>query len=385
MKYFTLLLSFLVLGLSTNTLAQSGLVATIRNQTVIGSNFQFDLYIRANNAQPIFLANADFVLTFNATSFTNPVLTKVGTAPGSNTFVPTDQTGVNLLLTRNNYFNNTSITTITGNELIINLNGPTPSDQTAFNSSVARIDNTIDVHRLGTFQISGYHGGDNGVQWKTIGSGIITQVFEMANTGNFNSSIVTLTVANGISTFQDLPNTTLNQDAILVACDSIKSKMIIQNSATTTDVEYKAGVSITLLPGFHAMKGVNFTAKIENNCRTNSLQSTEVEVVARQNSSSSESFSSPLNQSINPIELKVFPNPFIGTTNIQLELPSEVDVQMYLYNLQGQLLKKVLPLTRLPEGAHHLSMQANSLPAGIYLLILKTPKEVISRKLMITQ
>ncbi len=177
---------------------------TIENQQVVGTDFFFDLYLTRTGTNDLFLGNADFILTFDVGNFTNPVLTKEGSAPGFCTFVPTDQSGMNTLITQINYFSNTSVEIVNGNQLVINLDGPTPSDITAFNSYVAKIDSSTSTHRLGRFKVSGI-GNPNGymnLQWVLAN----TLVFTLDPTPpNFTSNPVSFNAINP-------PNAPLNSN-----------------------------------------------------------------------------------------------------------------------------------------------------------------------------
>lgn len=378
---FTLIGYLVLVGIPL--FAQSNLELSIRNQSVNGTNFQFDLYLRNTNAGDLFLGNADFVLLFNSGNFTNPSLSKVGTAPGSNTFVPVTLNSTNQTVTRTNYFNNTSTAAIVDNELIINLNGPTPSDQTAFNSSVAKIDNTANTHRLGTFQISGYNGGVNDLQWKVAGSGLVTQVFILSNTTPFSSAKANLSTNQGLPTFLDLANNTISVDSNFLACDSIRSRMVYQNGVTITDITYQAGISITLLPGFHARQGVNFSAKIVNNCGTSSLQTNEEIVTVSRTLPTETETAYQYEAPTDLATLKVFPNPFVHNTNIEFIQPLESPAQLGLYNLRGQLVISIIKTTNLTKGIHRFQLDAGTLAKGLYLLRLSTPSTIISKKLVI--
>lgn len=198
MKNYSFIISlFLVLFLNP-TSAQVEVELTIQNQSVSGGNFQFDLYLRTTptSSGDLYLGNADFALGFNASSFTSPSLTKVGTSPGACTFVPTDPSGLNTLFTQASYFDNTSPAGISGAEFVINLSGPTPGDQQAFDTRVAKVDGQVSLHRLGTFQLSGHNGGSVDLQWKTSGVGVITQVFTLESTSPFTSSPADLVALN---------------------------------------------------------------------------------------------------------------------------------------------------------------------------------------------
>lgn len=190
---------FLIIGiLSAVIYGQVSADLTVENQQVIGTDFFFDLYLTRTATNDLYLDNADFVFTFDAVNFSSPVFSKEGTAPGFCTFVPTDQSGYNTLITQMNYFNNTSVDLLNGNQLMINLNGPTPGDITAFNSTVAWINDLPSTHRLGRFKVSGIinPGGFMNLQWKTNGTGIITQVFTLAPVAPWISTLININAIN---------------------------------------------------------------------------------------------------------------------------------------------------------------------------------------------
>jgi hypothetical protein len=180
------------------TSAQVCVELGIANQTIVsGSNLQFDIFLRTvtpPSTGDLYLGNADFVITFNAGSFTSPTLSKVGGSPGSNTFTPTDPSGLNVLFTQDAYFNRISPAPISGSELIINHADPAPADQTTFDTRIARINDSPLTHRLGRYQISGLTGSIAGanLQWKTSGVGLITKVFTLGNTSPFVSTITNI-------------------------------------------------------------------------------------------------------------------------------------------------------------------------------------------------
>ena len=177
---------------------------TIENQQVVGTDFFFDVYLTRTGTNDLYLGNADFILTFDMANFTNPVLSQEGTAPGYCTFVPTDQSGMNTLLTQVYYFNNTSVDILNNNHLIINLNGPTPGSIVAFNSSVAWINGSPSTHRLGRFKVSGITNpsGYMNMQWFITN----TLVYTLDPTPpNFTSNPVNINAINP-------PNAPLNSN-----------------------------------------------------------------------------------------------------------------------------------------------------------------------------
>ena len=197
MKKLTVLVFYLLVAAGIS-FAQDEATITIENQAVNGTDFSFDIYLHASGSTSnVYLGNADFILTYNNGNFDNPTIEKEGTLPGFCSFIPTDQSGSNVFVTQTTYFINTS-PTLSGNEIIINLNGPSPGNQNDFDASVANIDVQASTHRLGRFTISGLNDptGTAGLMWKTTGSGAITQVFTLKNMPPFTSSLLDITAEN---------------------------------------------------------------------------------------------------------------------------------------------------------------------------------------------
>jgi len=178
-----LLLCFLLL---TQAVAQvpapptpfQGATLSILNQGNVGSDFFFDLYLRATTSTPgnLYLANADFVLTFNNANFSSPVLSKVS---GFCNFVP-NNTG-NAALCQALYNASTTVS-LSGNELRINLNTLVATDMTELDDNIANINTSAGTHRLGRFKISGISipTGTAGLAWKPVGPGVFTDVYYYA-------------------------------------------------------------------------------------------------------------------------------------------------------------------------------------------------------------
>lgn len=182
MKKLTYLLALITMIAANHLNAQVTAMLTIANESVSGSDYLFDIYLHttAGTSGDLYLGNADFVLDFQSAAFSNPVLSMTS---GSCTLVPTDPGagGLNTLVLQINYANNTATSISGGDLLVINLNGPTPGGQSAFNSAVAKIDGSMNTHRLGSFKISGYQSGSVALDFKYAGAGLKTAVFTLAN------------------------------------------------------------------------------------------------------------------------------------------------------------------------------------------------------------
>ena len=83
--------------------------------------------------------------------------------------------------------------------------------------------------------------------------------------------------------------------------------------------------------------------------------------------------------------LQAYPQP--ATT--QLHIPFETDggspVSLQLYNSMGQRLYTIRDAELLPVGSHTVSVSAGDLPAGIYLLVLKSGTLQLTQRVTITR
>ena len=212
-KIYYFLIFFWLIGqfLSPAVRAQVSVSLSVEMMKPAGTDLYFDVFLAtsAGSAGDLFLGNADLVLTFNTAYFNNPVLTKEGSGTAFCTFLPGNPADSNFA--RQLYSINTS-PVILGNELVINLNGPTPSGQAEFNSGVAVINSAPETHRLGRFRLSGLTDPNavTGLQWKKDGAGVTTRVFTLEPAPPFVSVQIatdSLTLADPVTvSAKDLPS-----------------------------------------------------------------------------------------------------------------------------------------------------------------------------------
>ncbi|MBC8314037.1 MAG: T9SS type A sorting domain-containing protein [Bacteroidetes bacterium] len=85
---------------------------------------------------------------------------------------------------------------------------------------------------------------------------------------------------------------------------------------------------------------------------------------------------------INHNELNVYPNPFSFETTITFNLKATNNVSCKLYNNKGSLVKTIPPgLFR--RGNNKITVSRDSLPSGVYHILLTTGNSVISKKVII--
>jgi M6 family metalloprotease-like protein len=85
--------------------------------------------------------------------------------------------------------------------------------------------------------------------------------------------------------------------------------------------------------------------------------------------------------------LGVYPNPFNPSTSIRFTLPEEGNISLWVYNIQGQRVRKLIEEYR-TAGEYTLQWDgkddlANNAASGAYLLSLETPSKKLTNKMLL--
>jgi hypothetical protein len=83
-------------------------------------------------------------------------------------------------------------------------------------------------------------------------------------------------------------------------------------------------------------------------------------------------------------ELKVFPNPSDGKTQLSFTNSETGNVTICLYNSFGRLVR-ILDMGIIQSGNQELALDAKDLPVGIYILKLRTEKNVFVKKIVLNR
>ncbi len=80
------------------------------------------------------------------------------------------------------------------------------------------------------------------------------------------------------------------------------------------------------------------------------------------------------------------PNPFYAHTSVSYQLPAPTEMTLQVFNLQGQLVRTLIA-GRQPAGRSHavwngLDQRGELVASGIYFIMLKTPEQNFTRKLV---
>lgn len=128
---------------------------------------------------------------------------------------------------------------------------------------------------------------------------------------------------------------------------------------------FRAGETISLLPGFHAIAGSDFRAVI-GDCEPINLQEDLPNDTSIHRTTIKET--THLQASLaKKTSLKIYPNPFISRATIEYKLSEAEQVQLALFDVAG---RKVTDLERgfRGKGGHTITLQAEYLRSGIYFL-----------------
>jgi hypothetical protein len=80
--------------------------------------------------------------------------------------------------------------------------------------------------------------------------------------------------------------------------------------------------------------------------------------------------------------LEPYPNPFNSTTSIPLELPTASRVELSVYNVLGQRVATLLPLSNLAAGVHHFTWNAQNTATGMYIITLQGEDILQTRRVL---
>jgi hypothetical protein len=79
-----------------------------------------------------------------------------------------------------------------------------------------------------------------------------------------------------------------------------------------------------------------------------------------------------------------YPNPFNPSTTITFDVPFDSDVRIAVYDLLGRQVRMLASGT-IPAGTHRLSMRANDMSSGLYVLRMEAGEKVFQRTMMLVK
>ncbi|MEL6630246.1 MAG: hypothetical protein AAFQ83_02220 [Bacteroidota bacterium] len=160
---------------------------SVENLAIMGSDVSFELYFQTDGSttDKIYVGHTDIRLEINPASFTNPSINKVENPAflpadqrGYNTFTPvsTDMGGPIDQAMQKAYFDSTYVALLNTQDLVVYIYGPEVNNLLEFQQQIAEVDDLLNTHCLGRFEITGYNGGNTGLRvkleegWPEVGS-----------------------------------------------------------------------------------------------------------------------------------------------------------------------------------------------------------------------
>ncbi len=129
--------------------------------------------------------------------------------------------------------------------------------------------------------------------------------------------------------------------------------------APFAQIEYKAGQSITLSPGFEAKAGAGFVAHIG-----------VVSIIAT------------VEGQTDPLTITTYPNPFEETTTISYTLSKAARVTLFISDINGAILSRIVDNTAQEAGRHAVEWRGGVLAAGTYICTVKADQQQVSNRLV---
>jgi len=143
------------------------------------------------------------------------------------------------------------------------------------------------------------------------------------------------------------------------ASDSITSSGYITGC---TNMNFNAGKSVILYPGFKTQHGVVFCAEIADEpCK-----------IPKDKSKLSKS-----------VELGIHPNPSKHKATLTFELMEASKINVVLTDIMGKPVMELLNNTNKEAGLHQINIDTSHLPVGMYYCTLKNKETISSQKLLV--
>jgi Secretion system C-terminal sorting domain len=387
-KYSLWCVCAVALAANFNAASSQTLELTIANQQVVGTDFSFDIMMKATEGI-VYLGSADLVLQFNAANFTSPSISYPGDFSSTGATFPLVST--NLASVGIAYEGCVSPQNpIISNEIIINVGQVTGSTQAQFDSRVAKL-STGTLYQFGRYTISGITNaaGSMGLTFKTSGGGVQTHVSTLAR-ATWTATTVTLTTPAATNSPLPVELTTFTAAATghrvelswATATENnnagfdVQRRMVAGKDNAWRTVTFAKGHGTTSAPQAYSVKDdVKIPAKYAYRLKQVDAggkieYSKEVEaVVAFQ----AQDYQLTAN----------YPNPFNPTTTFRFAVAKAERVAVKVFNIIGQEVCTMFNDVATPDMMYTLTFDASGLASGTYFYMLKTQDRCEVKKMVL--
>ncbi|MBV6422036.1 MAG: hypothetical protein DAHOPDDO_03324 [Ignavibacteriaceae bacterium] len=357
---------------------------TIENQQAVGDTvFYFDIFLTRTGTADVYLGTADFVLTFNSSAFSSPTIVRESSSFWNLTSTSGASVGSAYRLA-------TSPATITGNELIINLNQVNiGATQEEFDETVARINNAQLTHRVGRYRVTNVSDPSAfmNLQWKTTGSGVNTQVFTLAPADSHLSSPVTINAIN--PPIAPLP-VELSSFTAKASNDQVhlrwETKTEVNNFGFEIERASTSPVQEWIKIGFVEGNGNSNSPKEYSFIDKNVLSGNYAYRLKQIDTDGQFKYSPEVNVVVEvPTDYALeqnFPNPFNPSTTIKFSIPEAGMVKLTIFDLLGQEVKILVDEPR-QAGSYTELFNASGLNSGVYFYELRVNELILTKKMQL--
>lgn len=146
-------------------------------------------------------------------------------------------------------------------------------------------------------------------------------------------------------------------------------------------VDFEAGESITLRSGFTVANGATFFAQVTPYEACTNLES----ITEKHQITSSEMHEKILLEIpiTHTTTLQAYPNPFVQSTRIEFYLPQPTFISLEILNTKGQVIQAIVDNKNYQKGISTIDFNSTSKLAGLYYIVLKTEREVLTQKVVV--
>ena len=371
----TLLVMFL---LPVSSFAQT-FTCTIQNQSAVGTEFSFDIYILRTGGTEIYLSNSDFIVTFNNSNFTSPtyVLTQRGD-PGS----------------RLDNFYGSSTSIVSSNRAILNILQPSFGNQTEFDTRVQVISNSGLGTLIAKIKITGISNtsGTANIQWRSIAPNNTT----VATFANTDPWAVTDISANG--TYTNPPDAPLPVELSSFTASTNQSAVNLKWQTKTEvnnygfEVERASSITSPIQGwekiGFVAGNGNSNSPKDYSFVDKNPAGGSKFIYRLKQIDTDGKfEYSNEVEIELVPNEFNLFqnyPNPFNPVTNIKFAVPKAGNITLGVYNILGEKVRDLIT-EFLEPGIYNVPFDGKDLGSGTYIYRLQAEDFVQVKKMLLVR
>ena len=167
-------------------------------------------------------------------------------------------------------------------------------------------------------------------------------------------------------------NTDIKTSKTITSTDIINSPRIIN---------YTAGESITLNPSFEANLGSTFSATITD-CSSLIEEGPNQPVtnLIDSNDPSTKFIGSPVSTHI---AIQARPNPFNKATTLSYQLPTASNLHLEVFDVMGRSVQVITKNEYWQAGKYEWTLHSDQLDRGTYFVILQTPTEQVTTKIVL--